>query len=233
MSDIQDIKKGFRKLRSIKTRFSLVLISSIIYVSALTMITVVPPMQSITKTSAKNYMLDLSKSYAELLEQTINIQGRDYLTNKVLEDLLRDVGVTDVDSSYAYLVGTNGIMLYHPDESKIGKSVENQAVQQIVKSLQLGEDIEGNVVSYNYKGKEKYAGYGVVEPVDWIVVITADKEDILVSTNSIIDKTIVVCGVFSLLITLLGYLLARSFIKPLDELTSYRISYKNCNLSIC
>lgn len=40
-----------------------------------------------------------------------------------------------IDSSYAYLVDTDGTMLYHPTAEKIGQPVENAVVLGVVAEL--------------------------------------------------------------------------------------------------
>ena len=42
------------------------------------------------------------------------------------------------DSSYAYLVAKDGVMLYHPTADKIGQPVENAVVKGVVADLQAG-----------------------------------------------------------------------------------------------
>ena len=41
------------------------------------------------------------------------------------ENALADISMEGIDSSYAYLVDTDGTMLYHPTAEKIGQPVEN------------------------------------------------------------------------------------------------------------
>ena len=68
-----------------------------------------------------------------------------------------DVKTLGMDSAYIYFVDPTGIMLYHPDESKIGNMAENDAVKGLVAKMAAGEHPAPDCVEYKYKGAMKYA----------------------------------------------------------------------------
>lgn len=219
---VKSKEKSCSSMSSIKTKSAILLMVSVVLVFVVTMLMVIPPMKAITTKSTKNYMLDLSKSYTKLIEKLEGIEGEDYLTTDTLRDLLEGVGVTDVESSYAYLVDAEGTMLYHPTEDKIGKSVENDAVKQLIAHLKNGDNvIKNDVITYTYKGEVKYAGYGIISPDNKILIITADQEEVLVSTTQIIIRTALICLAICVLVMLKGYFVSASFTKPIIFLTKY------------
>ncbi|MCQ2506207.1 MAG: methyl-accepting chemotaxis protein [Lachnospiraceae bacterium] len=92
--------------------------------------------------------------------------------------ILSNITIKGVDGSYAYMVDTNGMMLWHPTESKIGKLVENTAVRGIVGELKAGKAVENGSVIYQYNGAKKLAGYALTLDKK-ILVVTADYEEFM------------------------------------------------------
>lgn len=83
-----------------------------------------------------------------------------------------------MDTSYAYLVSSDGTMLYHPTQDKVGSAVENSVVKGLVADLQAGQHPQDAVVSYDFNGAIKYAGYSILSD-NSILVITADESEAL------------------------------------------------------
>ena len=77
------------------------------------------------------------------------------------ENALADISMEGIDSSYAYLVDTDGTMLYHPTAEKIGQPVENAVVLGVVAELAKGQVPVNETVTYDFKGVTKYAAYAI------------------------------------------------------------------------
>ncbi len=87
--------------------------------------------------------------------------------------ILGSIKIKDVEGSYAYMVSPTGTMMWHPTASKIGQSVENAAVKDIVARLGRGEKVENGAVLYEFNGSYKLAGYAFTRQ-GYIVLVTAD-----------------------------------------------------------
>ncbi len=134
------------------------------------------------KDTIKNYMLSQSDIIGSTLvsnfEHGLTIDAYDSIT-----PYLKDVTVNNAESSYAYLVSEEGMMRWHPTESKVGDSVENGVVKGLVSKIQSGMLNEyRNVVEYDYNGTNKYASYYIgnynTEGNKFILVVTVDEEEI-------------------------------------------------------
>lgn len=89
------------------------------------------------KDLTQNYLYDITMSAGERVDLAISGKDKETILNsESLRQLVGNVGIADIDSSYAYVVGSDGIMLYHPTESKIGQPVENVVVSGVVKQIQ-------------------------------------------------------------------------------------------------
>ena len=115
----------------------------------------------------KAYALNMAVEVAKCIDTAK--QNDDFDLNKILQD----VNIKDVEGSYAYLVSSDGTMLWHPNAEKIGNSVENAAVKGIVADLQAGKTVEDGAVLYEYKDALKLAGYAFTKDGD-ILIVTAD-----------------------------------------------------------
>lgn len=133
--------------------------------------------------------------------------------------LLSDVSKLNLSSSYIYFVDRNGIMLHHPDESKIGNPVENDAVKSLVAGLAEGKHPDPNIIAYKYKGVVKYAGYYIGEDDSYIAVLTADEADVLSGVTQIRNITVMIIIVCIVLFVLIALWLERKISVPLIKVS--------------
>lgn len=135
----------------------------------------------------QNYLYDLTVAYGQEIDTIIAEEGSEAaLSPEMLDLVLNEVGIKGVEGSYAYIVDGNGIMLYHPTADKIGIPVENAVVTQLVADLAAGITHETDVVEYEYKGVLKYAAYYMDDAGDYILVISADEDELMAPFMAII-----------------------------------------------
>ena len=123
---------------------------------------VVRPMKETTITANKDHILDLCKSYSDVVDKLIQMEGEEYLKSGYLAELISQIKIKDVPSSYAYIVDEEDILLYHPEQGKIGKPIENDDIKQLTAMMKNGQTLENNISEYTYNGKVKYAGYSMI-----------------------------------------------------------------------
>lgn len=204
-------------LWSIRFRFLLLVLGCIILSAGVFYLITVPKFSKEVIDSVEYNMVDLAGAYSRLVEQRLDTMGNMVETDK-LREILNSVRINGIDSSYAYLVNGEGVMLYHPTPEKIGKPVENEAIKKVVARLQNGETVEDAVVAYDFNGVKKYAGYSVSPKTKNIVVITVDEDEILNSIYSLkvaaVKSEIVVC----LILLVIAYLFAGTIITGIKRL---------------
>lgn len=208
--------------QSIKGRISLLLIACIIAVVMILLFLILPNVKKSMKELTQNYLYDITVSAGERIDLAISGKNMEtILGTESLRQLVGNVGIEDIDSSYAYVVGADGTMLYHPTESKIGEPVENAVVSGLVKEIQGGsKNIESQVVDYEFKGAVKYAAYYVDEGADYILVISADEDEIMQPITRIM-KISVIAAVFIIIVcSIIGYTLAGIMISPVIKVTN-------------
>lgn len=177
--------------------------------------------KSSMKTQTQNYLYDITVSSGEKLQlQAEGSSLEEVLNVDSLAKLVGDVGLEGIDSSYAYVVAADGIMLYHPTESKIGQPVENVVVSGVVDNIKAGKkNIGSEVVEYIFKGVVKYAAYYVDPESNYILVISADETEVMEPILKITKISVGVAGFIVILFLLIGYILVASLIDPVVKVT--------------
>ncbi len=136
-----------------------------------------------------------------------------------LSNALGEVGLDGVPSSYAYLVSGDGTMLYHPTKDKVGQPVENAVVKNVVEQIKTGTLPEPEIVEYEFKGAMKYAAYYVTESGHCILVVSADKDE-LMSTVHRVTLTGTACTIVLVIIaSIIGFFIVNKIVKPILEVT--------------
>ena len=148
---------------------------------------------------------------------------------------LSDVKSLDYSSAYIYFVDSQGTMLYHPDESKIGNPVENAAVKSLVAQLATGTHPAPDVITYEFKGANQYAGYYIGENESYIAVLTADQNDVLTAVKQIQSISLIITLICVIVFGGVALFIERLITKPListtkslDELSTGNVT-TNCD----
>ena len=138
---------------------------------------------------------------------------------KTIADAITDVSSLGLSSAYIYIVDREGTMLFHPDESKIGNPVENAAVKGLIAKLDAGEHPAPDVITYEFKGANKYAAYYIGEGDKYIAVLTADESDVLSGISKIRRNTIIITIICIILFAGLALVIERLISVPLIKVS--------------
>ena len=213
----QNHKTGF--LSSIKSKIGMLLMGSIFLGIVSSLSLVIPSVGSNTMTLTKNYMQDMTSAYGHILDQNINISVM-YLYADRLENLLGDVGIEGMDSSYFYVVATDGTMLYHPTTEKIGKPVENAVIPRVLDKIAEGDIPEPGLEQYDFNGTSKYASYYVAGEGKAVLVLTVDEKDIMENVNKALYTAIGAGAFIIVLLGIIGYVITARLTRPILQVTT-------------
>lgn len=168
----------------------------------------------------KNYLYDLTMAYGADIQEQLDRDGFDAtVIYENLGEAIGGVGLEGISSSYAYLVSSDGTMMYHPTRDKVGSPVENAVVSGIVQKLKAGQIPKPEVVQYVFKGTDKYAAYYITKGGECILVISADKSDILSDMKAITFVALICALVLVLLLGVAGYFIVGFIIQPIVKVT--------------
>ena len=176
--------------------------------------------QKNTRQIVQSYMIAEARSNGHILDTVLSSMGDSALESAdTLSQILSGVKLDGFDSSYAYLVSADGIMLYHPTAEKIGQPVENAVVTQLIADLGQGKIADPDCVGYEFKGVIKYASYYINPDGKYILVISADESDAfaaILRTTNIMNVALIVEVI---LFAILGFIMINRLVKPLHVLT--------------
>lgn len=170
--------------------------------------------KSVVEETNENYIMSL----AELGAQMISSIPENMRSDAEYAVAMQGIEMKGLDSAYAYLVSAEGVMLYHPTAEKIGQQVENSVILGVVGELQAGKTPQDAVVEYDYHGAAKYAGYALTQNHE-IVVVTADKEEIIAPINQMIRYMLIIAAMTLLISIVAGYIVSIFICKPIKQVT--------------
>lgn len=189
---------------SMKFKIMAIVLFGMLFVTVINLIITIPLMKKDIKQVTQNYMLTQAQDYGYILDTTIAMSAGNVLENtNYMTSMLKDVGIRDMDSSYAYLVSADGTMLYHPTAEKIGQPVENAVVTKLVADLGQGIIDEPACIEYDFKGVTKYAAYYIDKAGSYILVISADESDAFATINQL-ASTMVATGVIVMILLMVS-----------------------------
>lgn len=212
-------KKG--KATGIQLKFKVIIFVAIMImlVTGITIFTAMPEIRSTMRETIQDYIFDLAETNGMILDVEIETQGTNVgLSKDKLAELFQDVKVENMDSSYAYVVSSDGTMLYHPTAEKIGKPVENEVITKVVSELKNGKIPESKVVTYEFKGENRYAGYYVNENADFILVISVDESEVFSSVNHIEAAMWISAGIAEVVCLIIVFIGLHIMISPLSKI---------------
>lgn len=170
------------------------------------------------KRLAWNYMEDIALAYGRQVENLLG-QGGSF-DSGALEHILMNANLEGVESSYTYIVDSEGNMLYHPNKDKIGKSVENVIVKGYIQDLKSGIKHDTGVVEYDYNGSIKYAACYTDENGRFILVVSADDDDVLRDSASLIVKVTAISLLIGMAAIVVVFIFIRKIVAPLSYATN-------------
>lgn len=208
----QNEKREHKKIpifSSLKFKMVLILIVATAVTAATLLLIMVPFSERQIKNEIKNYMYDIAQSSCSILDTMSSTD------DAALKEHFQNVSVEGISSSYAYIVSSDGTMLYHPTAEKIGKSVENAVIKGVVSELQNGQKPENKVVTYDFNGVNKYVAYNISKDQSKIVVISADESEVLQPVNNMMKLAVFALIVVVVIVSAIGIVITEIALRPI------------------
>lgn len=211
-TNAQNEKREHKKIpifSSLKFKMVLMLIVATAVTAATLLLIMVPFSERQIKNETKNYMHDIAQSSCSILDTMSSTD------DAALKEHFQNVGIEGDSSSYAYIVSSDGTMLYHPTAEKIGKSVENAVIKGVVSELKNGQKPENKVVTYDFNGVNKYAAYNISKDQSKIVVISADESEVLQPVNNMMKLAVFALIVVVVIVSAIGAVITEIALRPI------------------
>ncbi len=135
---------------------------------------------------------------------------------------LTDISIFDSDTSYACLLDSNGVFIYHPDESLVGTKSDNSTITGLVDQIASGSVPSAGLVTNESTGQ--YLAYNVSDLNNWIFCLLMDQDVILDPLDemrqSAVSTSITTCLIIIAVFTVLGFIFASTITTPIKIVTS-------------
>ncbi|QOR68128.1 GGDEF domain-containing protein [Cytobacillus suaedae] len=154
-------------------------------------------------------VFDEAGVYKGLVAGTIYLEKENAI-NTMLND--HELG----NSSYVYVVDSQGKILYHPETSRINEDVSsNTVVQHVLR----GE--RGAIEVTNSQGENFFAGYASMKNTGWGIISQTPITVVEKPMKELMKKVILQSLPLLLIIVVLAWILTRNLAKPLSTLAKY------------
>lgn len=213
-------KSNKKSFFSIRVKILLLVFLAIITTGFICIESTIPRLRTQITDISGSYLLDMATLLGRRLDQSIqDSSAKQVLDYRELDKQLAGFKISNMESSYVYVVANNGTMLYHPAPAKIGLPVENGAVKQVVGQISNGIRPEPGVIQYTYAKAQKYAAYYVGENKDFILVVTADEKDFVAAVSKVRNMTISFAIAGLILCTIIAYIVSGLIVKPIIKIS--------------
>ena len=126
-----------KKRTTIAVKLSFIVIVMLVISNLISMILLVNRSRVLIRTTVQNGISSLADSMTEVIENEKKLKGNEELSYEEYAEILDGKKLNGVESSYVYVVSSNGTMLYHPTKEKVGEPVENAVVKGLVENIIL------------------------------------------------------------------------------------------------
>ncbi|WP_227013664.1 sensor domain-containing diguanylate cyclase [Paenibacillus psychroresistens] len=156
-------------------------------------------------------VFDMNGGFIGIVVGTIYVQA-----DNIFKSILDKEG-QDLNESYTYAVSRLGVLIYHPDPSRIGEDVSKNPIVQEIMNGKLSS--EQSLV--NSKGASMLASEALVAESGWGVVTQTPSKDVLNLTQKAMKRIILYTLPFVLLLLILAWWVSTLVAKPLTQLANY------------
>lgn len=206
---------------SIKSKVLILILSCIILVSSVVIIFIIPRAKSSVTKATEHNMQDIVNLSSLLIDDQVSTLGQSNVDSSILESIVGDISIQGVDSSYIYVVNTNKNFIYHPTKDKIGTEVFNTTISSLIDQIPNGNYNSHLVFHYtDENGVVKYAAYCISDVTHWVTVIVGNESDALAPINSLQNSSIFIILLCAVILSILGYIMARKITKPIQIMTT-------------
>ncbi len=143
---------------------------------------------------------------------------------KFVDDFVNPIQIGD--EGYAYMTDSRGMMSAHPDKDAILKL--NIADTDWGKKIMAQKN--GTLI-YNYNGSEKIVSFNTEPITGWVIVTTANLDDIFSSTRALNRNSIIIAGVVVVVLIVMIILLVRPITRDLLKSIKFAESVRQGDLS--
>ena len=145
-------------------------------------------------------------------EAILGVMGNVVEMNHISSSLLK---LVEPNSGRAYMVDQNGIVVFHPDEAKIGKVHEEEKINQYLRGLEEGKYSGSRVIET--EENRVFLVHQTIEGTNWIIVMEQDLDLLMLSARRALIFILILSSIILGVSGILGHYFAVKMVYPLNE----------------
>ncbi|WP_425447145.1 methyl-accepting chemotaxis protein [Dethiothermospora halolimnae] len=162
---------------------------------------------------------------------TTSEQGREAFAKYIISRIVGDNG-------YGYALGTEGQVIFHPNDELIGQNMgDEKFVQDIISDKEYFENnsygsVKVRQTDYKWNGEEKFSYYTYYEPWDMFIVLSGEYRDFTAAR----DNGLLILGGVGLAILIISsivvYYISKKYTKSISKISNAMEEVEQGNLDI-
>lgn len=150
--------------------------------------------------------------------------------------ITEDIGYGE--QGYSYIINSKGTVMAHPNKelvlnlfNPIYESENDKNLESLANAFnKILEEREG-LTTYTYNGNDLYAAYMPIKGTDWILIITANVDEVLSSVPKMRNNMLIASAIIILISIFIAYFIGNSISKPIIQLKGYAEKVSNLDLT--
>lgn len=150
--------------------------------------------------------------------------------------ITEDIGYGE--QGYSYIINSKGTVMAHPNKelvlnlfNPIYESENDKNLESLANAFnKILEEREG-LTTYTYNGNDLYAAYMPIKGTDWILIITANVDEVLSSVPKMRNNMLIASAIIILINIVIAYFIGNSISKPIIQLKGYAEKVSNLDLT--
>lgn len=150
--------------------------------------------------------------------------------------ITEDIGYGE--QGYSYIINSKGTVMAHPNKelvlnlfNPIYESENDKNLESLANAFnKILEEREG-LTTYTYNGNDLYAAYMPIKGTDWILIITANVDEVLSSVPKMRNNMLIASAIIILISIVIAYFIGNSISKPIIQLKGYAEKVSNLDLT--
>ncbi len=209
--------KSVKSIYSFQSKVTLLVILCVAVAVSITVGTLLGNTQEMVVNSSVGQMLNIATSYGNIVDSA---EKGELLENDQYAELLSDLKIDSMESSYCFLLNKSGIITYHSDASQIGKPNRIPFITELIGQINRGVVPETLTASYEDEdtGKEIYCSY-YLTACKSVLVVCADADELMSPLKDFIMQSVFILIAMLVLAIVISNIVVIRITKPIKQVT--------------
>ncbi len=206
-----------KRIYSFQSKVTLLVIVCVAVAVSITVGALLSNTKEMVVNSSIGQMLNMATSYGNIVD---NAEKGKALENEQYAELLSELKIDSMQSSYCFLLNKSGIITYHSDSSQIGKPNRIPFITELIGQINRGVVPETLTASYEDEdtGKEVYCSY-YLTACKSVLVVCADADELMSPLKDFIMQSVSILIAMLILAIIVSNIVVRRISKPIEQVT--------------